>query len=140
MGIVETILARTGIDPEQPVYLSVDIDVLDPSTAPGTGTPEPGGWTTREFIRILRGLEKLNIVGADIVEVSPAYDNKGETTALAAAQVAFEIITSLVKSGVDEDLGGWYGWMEKEGAQEEEAQEGEAQEEEAQEKEGKDEL
>ncbi|CAI7650861.1 hypothetical protein ACN42_g8513 [Penicillium freii] len=121
MGVVETIIARTGIDPEQPVYLSVDIDVLDPSTAPGTGTPEPGGWTTREFIRILRGLEKLNIVGADIVEVSPAYDNKGETTALAAAQVAFEIITSLVKSGVDEELGGWYGWMEKEGAQEKEA-------------------
>ncbi|KAJ5476173.1 hypothetical protein N7475_001902 [Penicillium sp. IBT 31633x] len=111
MGVVETIIARTGLDPEQPVYLSVDIDVLDPSTAPGTGTPEPGGWTTREFIRILRGLEKLNIVGADIVEVSPAYDNKGETTALAAAQVAFEIITSMVKSGVDEELGGWYGWM-----------------------------
>lgn len=109
MGIVEKIMSRIGLDPEQPVYLSVDIDVLDPSTAPGTGTPEPGGWTTREFIRILRGLEKLNLVGADIVEVSPAYDNKGETTALAAAQVAFEIITSMVKSGVDEELGGWYG-------------------------------
>ncbi|KAJ5585421.1 agmatinase 2 [Penicillium hispanicum] len=109
MGIVDVILRRTGLDPEQPVYLSVDIDVLDPSTAPGTGTPEPGGWTTREFIRILRGLEQLNLVGADIVEVSPAYDNKGETTALAAAQVAFEIITSMVKSGVAEDLGGWYG-------------------------------
>ncbi|EKV04588.1 Ureohydrolase [Penicillium digitatum] len=120
MGIVETIIARTGLDPEQPVYLSVDIDVLDPSTAPGTGTPEPGGWTMREFIRILRGLEKLNIVGADIVEVSPAYDNKGETTALAAAQVAFEIITSLVKSGVDEELGGWYGWMEQQGVREKE--------------------
>ncbi|KAJ5567133.1 hypothetical protein N7535_006439 [Penicillium sp. DV-2018c] len=114
MGVVDTIIARTGLDPEQPVYLSVDIDVLDPATAPGTGTPEPGGWTTREFIRILRGLEKLNLVGADIVEVSPAYDNKGETTALAAAQVAFEIITSMVKSGVDEDLGGWYGWMQAE--------------------------
>lgn len=109
MGVVETIMQRTGLDPEQPVYLSVDIDVLDPSTAPGTGTPEPGGWTTREFIRILRGLEKLNLVGADIVEVSPAYDNKGETTALAAAQVAFEIITSMVKSGVKEEIGGWYG-------------------------------
>ncbi|KAJ5195256.1 Ureohydrolase [Penicillium cinerascens] len=111
MGVVDTIIQRTGLDPEQPVYLSVDIDVLDPSTAPGTGTPEPGGWTTREFIRILRGLEKLNLVGADIVEVSPAYDNKGETTALAAAQVAFEIITSMVKAGVDEDLGGWYGHL-----------------------------
>lgn len=112
MGVVDAIVNRIGLDPEQPVYLSVDIDVLDPSTAPGTGTPEPGGWTTREFIRILRGLEKLNLVGADIVEVSPAYDNKGETTALAAAQVAFEIITSMVKAGVDEELGGWYGRRE----------------------------
>ncbi|GIJ82567.1 hypothetical protein Asppvi_001076 [Aspergillus pseudoviridinutans] len=109
MGIVDKIIERIGLDSEQPVYLSVDIDVLDPSTAPGTGTPEPGGWTTREFIRILRGIEKLNIVGADIVEVSPSYDNKGETTALAAAQVAFEIITSIVKAGAGEDLGGWYG-------------------------------
>lgn len=113
MGVVEAIVQRVGLDPEQPVYLSVDIDVLDPATAPGTGTPEPGGWTTREFIRILRGLEKLNLVGADIVEVSPAYDNKGETTALAAAQVAFEIVTSMVKAGVKEDLGGWYGWKEQ---------------------------
>lgn len=108
MGIVEKVVRRIGLDPEQPVYLSVDIDVLDPSTAPGTGTPEPGGWTTREMIRILRGIEKLNVVGADIVEVSPSYDNKGETTALAAAQVAFEIITSMVKSGAG-DVGGWYG-------------------------------
>lgn len=113
-GVVERIIERTGLNPEQPVYLSVDIDVLDPSTAPGTGTPEPGGWTTRELIRILRGLEKLNVVGADIVEVSPSYDNKGETTALAAAQMAFEIITSMVKAGAGEDLGGWYGRREGE--------------------------
>jgi agmatinase len=109
VGVAERIMERIGLDGEQPVYLSVDIDVLDPSTAPGTGTPEPGGWTMRELIRILRGIEKLNLVGADIVEVSPSYDNVGETTALAAAQVAFEIITSMVKAGVDEDLGGWYG-------------------------------
>ncbi|KAH8696079.1 putative agmatinase [Talaromyces proteolyticus] len=108
-GVVESIINRIGLDPEQPVYLSVDIDVLDPGTAPGTGTPEPGGWTTREMIRILRGIEKLNLVGADIVEVSPSYDNVGETTALAAAQVAFEIITSMVKSGAAAELGGWYG-------------------------------
>lgn len=109
VGGVRRLIDRIGLDPDQPVYLSVDIDVLDPGTAPGTGTPEPGGWTTREFIRILRGIEKLNVVGADIVEVSPSYDNAGETTALAAAQVAFEIITSMVKAGVPEDLGGWYG-------------------------------
>ncbi|GES64433.1 putative agmatinase [Aspergillus terreus] len=112
VGIIDKIIDRIGLDPDQPVYLSVDIDVLDPATAPGTGTPEPGGWTTREFIRILRGIEKLNVVGADIVEVSPSYDNKGETTALAAAQVAFEIITSMVKAGAGQDLGGWYGRKE----------------------------
>lgn len=111
-GIIDRIVDRIGLDPDQPVYLSVDIDVLDPSAAPGTGTPEPGGWTTREMIRILRGIERLNIVGADIVEVSPSYDNKGETTALAAAQIAFEIITTLVKAGAGDHLGGWYGRKE----------------------------
>lgn len=113
-GVIDTIINRIGLDPDQPVYLSVDIDVLDPGTAPGTGTPEPGGWTTREMIRILRGIEKLNLVGADIVEVSPSYDNVGETTALAAAQVAFEIITSMVKSGSGKELGGWYGKKDEE--------------------------
>lgn len=109
LGVIDKVIQRVGIDSDQPVYLSVDIDVLDPATAPGTGTPEPGGWTTREIIRILRGLEKLNVVGADIVEVSPSYDNKGETTALAAAQVAYEIITSMVKAGTGTEMGGWYG-------------------------------
>ena len=87
---------------EVPVYLSVDIDVLDPGLAPGTGTPEPGGWTTRELIQILRGVEGLNLVGADIVEVAPAYDGRGEETALAAAQVVYEIVTSMVKRGLKE--------------------------------------
>lgn len=85
---------------ETPVYLSIDIDVIDPGLAPGTGTPEPGGWTTRELIRVLRGIESLNVVGADVVEVSPSYDGAGETTALAAAQVGFEILTSMVKRGM----------------------------------------
>lgn len=114
-GVIDAIIARVGLDPDQPVYLSVDIDVLDPGIAPGTGTPEPGGWTTREMIRILRGIEKLNLVGADIVEVSPSYDNVGETTALAAAQVVFEIITSMVKAGAGGELGGWYGRKQEEG-------------------------
>lgn len=102
-GIVKQILDQVGT--KNPVYLSVDIDVIDPGLAPGTGTPEPGGWTTRELIRILRGIEALNIVGADVVEVSPAYDGASEATALAAAQVGFEILTSMVKRGlvVDED-------------------------------------
>lgn len=84
-GVVQRILSQVPED--YPVYLSIDIDVIDPGLAPGTGTPEPGGWTTRELIRILRGIESLNIVGADVVEVSPAYDGATEGTALAAAQV-----------------------------------------------------
>lgn len=97
-GIVEMILDKVPED--YPVYLSIDIDVIDPGLAPGTGTPEPGGWTTRELIRILRGIEGLNVVGADIVEVSPAYDGATEATALAAAQVAFEVLTSMVRRGL----------------------------------------
>ncbi|KAI1645411.1 Arginase/deacetylase [Daldinia loculata] len=99
-GIVESIMGTLGT--EDPVYLSVDIDVLDPAFAPGTGTPEPGGWTTRELIRILRGIEGLNLVGADVVEVAPAYQGVGEETALAAAQVVFEILSSMVKRGLKE--------------------------------------
>jgi agmatinase len=104
-GIVDRIMSRVGI--EMPVYLSIDIDVIDPGLAPGTGTPEPGGWSTRELIRILRGIERLNVVGADVVEVSPAYDGATEATALAAAQVGFEILSSMVKRGLqEEDVGG----------------------------------
>lgn len=97
-GIIDGIMKTLGT--EDPVYLSVDIDVLDPAFAPGTGTPEPGGWTTREFIRILRGIEDLNLVGADVVEVSPAYQGNGEETSLAAAQVVYEILSSMVKRGM----------------------------------------
>jgi agmatinase len=99
-GIISAILGRIGV--EKKVYLSIDIDVLDPGLAPGTGTPEPGGWTTRELIRILRGLEGLNVVGADVVEVAPAYDGVGEQTSLAAAQLVFEIVTSMVARGLGE--------------------------------------
>lgn len=106
-GIVREILET--IPHGSPVYISVDIDVLDPSVAPGTGTPEAGGWQTRELIKMIRGLEKLNIVGADVVEVSPSYDGTGESTALAASQVIYELITSMVKptateSEVNEDF------------------------------------
>lgn len=98
-GVVKTIL--DAIPADDPVYLSIDIDVLDPAFAPGTGTPEPGGWTTRELIRILRGIEGLNVVGADVVEVSPAYQGAGEETALAAAQVVYEMLSSMVKKGME---------------------------------------
>ena len=100
VGVTSTIMQRMGT--ERPVYLSVDIDVIDPGLAPGTGTPEPGGWTTRELIRILRGVEGLNLVGADVVEVAPAYDGSGEQTALVGAQVVYELLTSMVKRGLRE--------------------------------------
>jgi agmatinase len=74
------------------VYVSIDIDVLDPAFAPATGTPEAGGMTSRELLAILRGMNGLNIVGADVVEVSPSYDH-AEVTAVAAANVAYELIT-----------------------------------------------
>ena len=97
-GVIESIMSVLGT--EAPVYLSVDIDVLDPAFAPGSGVPVPGGWTTRELIRVLRGVEGLNVVGADVVEVSPAYQGAGEETALAAAQVVYEIVSSMVKKGL----------------------------------------
>jgi guanidinobutyrase / D-arginase len=90
-GVIEAITERTG---DLPVYLSVDIDVLDPAFAPGTGTPEAGGLSSRELLRMLRGLTRVNIVGADVVEVAPPYD-QGEVTALAAATVIFDMITLL---------------------------------------------
>ena len=73
-----------------------DIDVLDPSFAPGTGTPEVGGLSSRELLRVLRGLTNLNLVSGDLVEVSPAYDH-AEITALAAATVIFDVVTLLGK-------------------------------------------
>jgi agmatinase len=85
---IERIRARVG---DVPVYVSIDIDVLDPAHAPGTGTPEPGGLTTREVMLILRGLAGLPLVGADVVEVAPPYDH-AELTALAAANLAYELL------------------------------------------------
>jgi agmatinase len=76
---------------DRPVYVSVDIDVLDPAHAPGTGTPEPGGLTSRELLLLLRGLDRCHLVGADVVEVAPAYDH-AELTALAAAHVVYELL------------------------------------------------
>lgn len=67
-GIIKRIVERVGTT--RPVYLSIDIDTLDPAFAPATGTPETGGWSTRELRTILRGLEELNLIAADIVEVA----------------------------------------------------------------------
>jgi agmatinase len=90
---VDRIRERVG---DRPLYVSVDIDVLDPAHAPGTGTPEPGGLTTRELQLILRGLDGLRLVGGDVVEVSPAYDH-AELTALAAANVVYEFLALMAR-------------------------------------------
>jgi len=78
---------------EGPLFLSFDIDVLDPAYAPGTGTPEAGGLTTREAFGYLRALRGLRFSGFDVVEVSPPYDGAGKQTAVAAANVAYELLT-----------------------------------------------
>jgi agmatinase len=90
-GAVERIKARVG---SRPTYVSVDIDVLDPAFAPGTGTPEAGGLTSRELLNILRAFKDLNLVGADIVEVAPAYDH-AEVTGIAAAHAAYELVSAM---------------------------------------------
>ncbi|MGZ4347883.1 MAG: agmatinase [Gaiellaceae bacterium] len=77
---------------ERPVFLSFDIDFLDPAFAPGTGTPEVAGFSTAEALAFLRALRGIDIVGCDVVEVAPAYDGPGQPTAVAAANVVFELL------------------------------------------------
>jgi agmatinase len=87
--IIERMRIRLG---NRPVYVSLDIDVLDPAFAPGTGTPEAGGMSSRELLEMLRGLAGLNIVGGDLVEVSPSYDH-AELTGIAAAHAVYELLS-----------------------------------------------
>ncbi|KAJ6581119.1 agmatinase [Mycena capillaripes] len=94
-GIIKKIRDTVG---DNPVYLSIDIDSIDPAFAPATGTPETGGWSTRELRTILRGLEGMHIVSADIVEVAPAYDTNAELTTMAAADVLFEVLSVMAKT------------------------------------------
>ena len=94
-GVIELAAGRLA----SPVYVTVDIDVLDPAFAPGTGTPEAGGLSSRELLAILRGLAPigLDVVGADVVEVSPPYDPAG-ATAVAASNVAYDLVALAVLS------------------------------------------
>lgn len=91
-GVREIIAKLRDRIGNRPLYISVDIDVLDPAHAPGTGTPEAGGITSRELLEILRGLRGLDIIGADIVEVAPAYDH-AELTGVAASHVTYDLIS-----------------------------------------------
>jgi agmatinase len=90
-GMVERIRERVG---DRPVYVSVDVDVLDPAHAPGTGTPEAGGMSSRELLAALRSFGQLNLIGADIVEVAPAYDH-AQITGIAAAHACYELLSAL---------------------------------------------
>jgi agmatinase len=92
-AVVSRLIERVG---DAPVYVSVDIDVLDPAHAPGTGTPEAGGLTSRELLALLRGLDPLSVVGGDVVEVAPAYDH-AEITAIAAAHVLYDLVTLMAR-------------------------------------------
>ena len=95
--VVERVRARLG---EGPVYVSVDVDVLDPAHAPGTGTPEAGGLTSRELLMTLHGIAGLDVVGADVVEVAPAYDH-AEVTGIAAAHVCYELLAIMGRNRID---------------------------------------
>ena len=89
-GFASLVRERAGT---RPVFISFDVDVLDPAFAPGTGTPEVGGLSTAEALAFLRTLRGIQLVGADVVEVSPPYDGPGQQTALAAANVAYELLS-----------------------------------------------
>ena len=98
MGITETaarVARRVG---DHPVYLTFDLDFVDPACAPGVQTPEAGGPSTRETLSLLRALSPMNVVGADVVETNPLFDGPGQITALLAATVVLEIL-SLVAAG-----------------------------------------
>jgi agmatinase len=92
-AVVEQTVARVG---RGPAYLSVDVDVLDPAFAPGTGTPEPGGMTSGELLRAVRALaDRLELVGAEVVEVIPTGVGSADVTALVADRIVREILTGL---------------------------------------------
>ena len=96
-GVEQVMNEAKTIVGDRPTFISFDIDCIDPSMAPGTGTPEIGGFTTREVQAMLRLLEGLDIVGADVVEVAPPFDIGG-MTALVGATVMFELMCVMAKS------------------------------------------
>ncbi|MFE4467835.1 agmatinase [Leifsonia sp. NPDC056824] len=93
-GVDEVVAKLRDRIGDRPLYLSIDIDVLDPAHAPGTGTPEAGGVTSRELLEIVRGFVGLNLIGADVVEVAPAYDH-AELTGVAASHLAYDLVSLL---------------------------------------------
>lgn len=98
--VVDEAVAHAAADAKG-VFVSVDVDVVDPGAAPGTGTPEPGGMTPRQLLDTVRRLGRdLNVVGADVVEVSPAYDT-ANVTALLANRVVLELLNGMAQRSLD---------------------------------------
>jgi guanidinopropionase len=97
LGVDKIIKEARDVVGEGKTYISFDVDGLDPVYAPGTGTPEVGGITTLEAQQLLRGLKGLNLIGGDVVEVAPPFDNTGNT-ALVGATMMFEILTLIADS------------------------------------------
>ncbi|MGI8866765.1 MAG: arginase family protein, partial [Rubrobacteraceae bacterium] len=97
---IDRIQERVG---DAKVYVSFDVDFLDPVYAPGTGTPEVGGFTSYEAQKFVRGLRGLDVVGCDVVEVYPQYDGPGQVTSLLAANIAYEFLSLIAmrKAGTD---------------------------------------
>ena len=93
LGITETIARIRERVGDAKTYVSFDVDFVDPVYAPGTGTPEVGGFTSREAQEFVRGLSGLNMIGCDVVEVYPQYDGPGQVTSLLAANIAYELLT-----------------------------------------------
>lgn len=99
--VVEDAVAACTDVASKGIFISVDVDVVDPGMAPGTGTPEPGGLTSRELLDTVRRLAReLPVVGADIVEVSPPYDGPGQITAFLANRVVLEILNGMAERKV----------------------------------------
>ena len=93
-GLQKALDAIRALVGDKPTYVSVDIDVLDPGHAPGTGTPEAGGLTSRELLEMIRVFGDMNLISADVVEVAPAYDH-AQITGIAAAHVIYELISAM---------------------------------------------
>lgn len=93
-GVDEVVAKLRDRIGDRPLYVSIDVDVMDPAHAPGTGTPEAGGMTSRELLEILRGFKGLNLIGADVVEVAPAYDH-ADITGVAASHLAYDLVSLL---------------------------------------------
>ncbi|MDR6972863.1 agmatinase [Leifsonia shinshuensis] len=91
-GVDEIVAKLRGRIADRPLYISIDVDVMDPAYAPGTGTPEAGGISSRELLEIIRGFAGLNVIGADVVEVAPAYDH-AEITGIAASHLAYDLVS-----------------------------------------------